>query len=176
MSTPAVVITGLGAASPLGLTATEMWQGLKAGRCGIDTITAFDPAGFDCRIAGQVPDYNIRDYVPRSYRKATKLMCRDIELAVVAAAEAIQDAGLVTKAVDPDRVNIRADRVGINLGAGLISCDLVELAPAVAASISDGRFDIRKWGSRGIELVTPLWLLKYLPNMKTILNWIVKEN
>ncbi len=165
MSTPAVVITGLGAASPLGLTATEMWQGLKAGRCGIDTITAFDPAGFDCRIAGQVPDYNIRDYVPRSYRKATKLMCRDIELAVVAAAEAIQDAGLVTKAVDPDRVNIRADRVGINLGAGLISCDLVELAPAVAASISDGRFDIRKWGSRGIELVTPLWLLKYLPNM-----------
>ncbi len=55
--------------------------------------------------------------------------------------------------------------MAINLGAGLISCDMVELAPAVAASITDGQFDIRKWGKSGLELVTPLWLLKYLPNM-----------
>jgi len=55
--------------------------------------------------------------------------------------------------------------MAINLGAGLISCDLVELAPAVAASITDGKFDIHKWGREGLELVTPLWLLKYLPNM-----------
>ena len=51
------------------------------------------------------------------------------------------------------------------MGAGLISCDLVELANAVAASITDGKFDIQKWGKYGIELVPPLWLLKYLPNM-----------
>ena len=55
--------------------------------------------------------------------------------------------------------------MAINLGAGLISCDLVELAPAVAASITDGKFDILKWGKDGLEQVTPLWLLKYLPNM-----------
>jgi 3-oxoacyl-[acyl-carrier-protein] synthase II len=42
---------------------------------------------------------------------------------------------------------------------------LVELAPAVAASVTDGSFDIRKWGRDGLALVTPLWLLKYLPNM-----------
>jgi 3-oxoacyl-[acyl-carrier-protein] synthase II len=165
MNSARVVITGLGAATPLGLTVNEMWAGLCAGKCGIDTITAFDPVGFNCKIAGQVPDYKIRDYVPKTYRKAVKLMSRDIELSVIAAHEALLHGGLVTKGIDPENINVNPERVAINLGAGLISCDLVELAPAVAASITDGRFDIRKWGKEGLELVTPLWLLKYLPNM-----------
>jgi 3-oxoacyl-[acyl-carrier-protein] synthase II len=165
MSSPRVVITGFGAITPLGLTASDTWASLCAGRVGINTITAFDPVGFTCQIAGQVPEYKIRDYVPKTHRKATKLMSRDIELAVVAAQEAFVHAGLVTKGIDPENININPERTGINLGAGLISCDLVELAPAVAASITEGKFDIRKWGQEGIELVTPLWLLKYLPNM-----------
>jgi len=165
MSSSPVVITGLGAISPLGLTVGDMWDGLCAGRCGISKITAFDPVGFSCKIAGQVPEYKIQQYVPKFYRKATKLMSRDIELSVIAAGEALADSGFVTKAIDPEKVNINPERAAINLGAGLISCDLVELAPAVAASITDGKFDIRKWGKDGLEMVTPLWLLKYLPNM-----------
>ena len=165
MDSAGVVITGLGAISPLGLTVSEMWEGLCAGKCGIGRITAFDPAGFSCKLAGQVPYYKIQQYVPKSYRKAVKLMCRDIELAVIAANEALTDSGFVTKAIDPENVNVDPERMAINIGAGLISCDLVELAPAVAASISDGRFDIHKWGKYGLELVPPLWLLKYLPNM-----------
>ncbi|MHC4432865.1 MAG: beta-ketoacyl-[acyl-carrier-protein] synthase family protein [Planctomycetota bacterium] len=165
MDSARVVITGLGAATPLGLTVDEMWAGLCSGKVGINTITAFDPVGFDCKLAGQVADYRIRDYLPKSLRKATKLMSRDIELSVIAADEALADAGLVTKAIDPDNINVDPERMAINLGAGLISCDLVELAPAVAASLTDGRFDIHKWGTEGLEHVTPLWLLKYLPNM-----------
>jgi len=165
VSSAGVVITGLGAISPLGLKVEEMWEGLCAGRCGINKITAFDPVGFSCKIAGQVPDYKIQEYVPKTYRKAVKLMSRDIELAVIAANEAIKNSGLVTKGIDPENVNIKPQRMAINLGAGLISCDLVELAPAAAASITDGKFDIRKWGKEGLEQVTPLWLLKYLPNM-----------
>ena len=165
MSSTRVVITGLGAVSPLGLTVSDMWEGLCAGRCGIGKITAFDPVGFSCKLAGQVPDYKIQQYVPKSYRKAVKLMSRDIELAVMAANEALTNSGLITKGIDPEKVNVDPERVAINLGAGLISCDLVELAPAVAASTTDGEFDIRKWGKEGLELVTPLWLLKYLPNM-----------
>ena len=92
-------------------------------------------------------------------------MSRDIELSVIAAQEALVNSGLVTKGIDPDNINIDPQRMAINLGAGLISCDLVELAPAVAASVTDGKFDIRKWGKDGLQLVTPLWLLKYLPNM-----------
>lgn len=165
MRSARVVITGLGAISPLGLTVSEMWQGLGAGKCGIGKITAFDPAGFPCKLAGQVPDYKIQQYVPKSHRKAVKLMCRDIELAVVAANEALTDSSLVTKGIDPENINVNPERMAINLAAGLISCDLVELAPAAAASITDGQFDIHKWGTQGIELVPPLWLLKYLPNM-----------
>lgn len=165
MSAARVVITGLGAVSPLGLTVGDMWDGLCAGRCGIGRIAAFDPVGFSCQIAGQVPDFKVQQFVPKSYRKAVKLMSRDIKLAVAAADEALRSAGLVTKGLDPENVNVDPERVAINLGAGLISCDLVELAPAAAASAVDGKFDIRKWGREGLELVTPLWLLKYLPNM-----------
>lgn len=165
MNSARVVITGLGAITPLGLTVSDMWAGLCAGTCGIGKITAFDPVGFSCKLAGQVPDYKIRNYVPKIYRKAVKLMSRDIELAVIAANEALLHAGLITKGIDPENVNVNPERIAVNLGAGLISCDLVELAPAVAASITDGKFDIHKWGREGLELVTPLWLLKYLPNM-----------
>ena len=165
MGSARVVITGLGAITPLGLTVSDMWSNLCGGKVGINKITAFDPVGFTCQLAGQVPEYKIRDFVPKSHRKATKLMSRDIELSVIAANEAFSHAGLVTKGIDPENINIDPERVGINLGAGLISCDLVELAPAVAASVTDGKFDIHKWGRDGLGLVTPLWLLKYLPNM-----------
>ena len=165
MDSARVVITGLGAATPLGLTVADTWAGLCAGKVGINTITAFDPVGFDCKLAGQVPDYKIRTYLPKSLRKAIKLMSRDIELSIIAAGEALAHAGLITKGIDPDNINVDPERIAINLGAGLISCDLVELGPAVAASLTDGKFDIRKWGKEGIEQVTPLWLLKYLPNM-----------
>jgi len=165
MSSSRVAVTGLGAVSPLGLTVSDMWEGLLAGRCGISEITAFDPVGFSCKLAGQVPDYKIQQYVPKAVRKSTKLMSRDIELSVIAANEAFVGSGLVTKGIDPENVNIEPTRMAINIGSGIISCDLVEIAPSVAASITDGKFDIHKWGNKGIELVTPLWLLKYLPNM-----------
>lgn len=165
MNSARVVITGLGAVTPLGLTVNETWDALCAGKCGIGKITAFDPVGFSCKLAGQVPDYKIRDYVPKTFRKAVKLMSRDIELAVMAAGEALTHSGLVTKGIDPENINVNPERMAVNLGAGLISCDMVELAPAVAASITDGKFDIHKWGKEGLEMVTPLWLLKYLPNM-----------
>ncbi len=165
MEAARVVVTGMGAVSPLGLNVDQMWAGLVAGRCGIDRIKAFDPTGMPCELAGEVPPYSVQDYVPRKYRKSVKLMCRDIELAVVAAQEAFVSSGLITKGIDPDRVTLNPTRTAITLGAGMISCDMAELAPAVAASTTDGRFDIRKWGKQGLDLITPLWLLKYLPNM-----------
>ena len=161
------VVTGLGAVTCLGLNADELWTHLLEGKCGIDTITAFDPVGFTCKIAGQVPEFRINKNVPKAYRKAVKLMSRDIEISVLAADQAIRSSGFVTKATadDTKNINISPERTAINIGAGLISCDLVELAPAVEKSITEGRFDIRKWGSQGLEALTPIWLLKYLPNM-----------
>ncbi|HDS83642.1 MAG TPA: beta-ketoacyl-[acyl-carrier-protein] synthase family protein [Phycisphaerales bacterium] len=165
MSRRRVVITGLGVVSPLGLTVGEFWQGLLEGRCGIGVIGAFDASAFPCRLAGEVPEYKIRDYVPKSYRKATKLMSRDIELSVIAADEAFKNAGVTTKASDSGSLTFDPTRLAISFGAGLISCDLNELAACAATSVTDGKFDLRKWGAEGMENLTPLWLLKYLPNM-----------
>lgn len=165
MTARRVVITGFGAISTLGMTADDLWKGLSQGKSGIDTIKAFDPVNFTCKIAGEIPDFNIRDFIPKSFRKSTKLMSRDIEIAIIAAKEAVESSGLITKGIDPEKVDVDPTRFAINIGAGLISCDLVELAPAVAQSLTDGEFDIKKWGKDGLNFVTPLWLLKYLPNM-----------
>ena len=165
MNSQRVVVTGTGAISPLGMTGDQMWEGLCEGRCGIGEIKAFDASGFTCGIAGEVPEFNINKFVPKTSRKAIKLMSRDIELSVVAALDAITNSGLKTKGIDPENASVDPKRMGINLGAGLISCDLVEISPAVAASKTDGKFDIIKWGKQGLGKVTPLWLLKYLPNM-----------
>jgi len=56
-------------------------------------------------------------------------------------------------------------RLGVNIGAGLICADLNELSYALNASVEDGKFSLAKWGKEGMNNLTPLWLLKYLPNM-----------
>ena len=165
MSPNKPVITGFGSISCLGLDSKQMWNALLHGRCGIGPITTFDTSGFPCKIAGQVKDFSITNYIPKSYRKSIKIMSRDIELAVAAAYEAFTSAGLITKAIDPEKVNINPTRVGMNVGAGMISCDLIELAPSAAVSKTDNHFDYKKWGKEGLDFIPPLWLLKYLPNM-----------
>ncbi|HZL37456.1 MAG TPA: beta-ketoacyl-[acyl-carrier-protein] synthase family protein [Tepidisphaeraceae bacterium] len=159
-----VVITGIGVISPLGIGAAAHWQSLLAGNVAVRRIEAFDPSAFPSHIAGEVPAYKIGDFVPKSYRKATKVMARDIELAVVAADGAFRDAGLQSKAYT-DSPAIDSARFGCNIGAGLISCELDELTAAMHVAREGGALDLRKWGKAGIESLTPLWLLKYLPNM-----------
>jgi 3-oxoacyl-[acyl-carrier-protein] synthase II len=86
-------------------------------------------------------------------------MARDIQLAVAAAQLAISDAGLADGGVDPARI-------GIDLGAGLISSELDELAPAIVHAYESGAdFDFQVWGRESIGMIEPIWLLKYLPNM-----------
>src|SRR6185295_17099258 len=93
-----VVVTGVGVISPIGVGASAFWENLLAGKCGIKRIELFDPAGFAAQIAGEVPAFKISEYVPKSYRKATKVMARDIELAVIAADDAFKSAGLLSRA------------------------------------------------------------------------------
>lgn len=172
MSERRVVITGLGPVAPTGVGATAFWEGLLEGRQGIARVASFDSTRFATQIAGEMPaEVKVKDYVPKAYRKAAKIMARDIEIAVIAAHSAITDAGLVTKCLI-DRGEAEGEptvpmrRFGANIGAGLICANLEELSQALASAMSaSGEFDIHKWGSEGMQNLTPLWLLKFLPNM-----------
>jgi 3-oxoacyl-[acyl-carrier-protein] synthase II len=159
-----VVITGIGVVSPIGIGAKSFWENLLAGKVGVRRIAQFNPSGFPTQVAGEVPAYKIADFVPKSYRKATKVMARDIELAVVAADDAFKSAGLKSKAYT-DAPEIKAERFGCNIGAGLINTDLAELSVALHVARQGNRLDLHKWGTEGMNQLTPLWLLKYLPNM-----------
>src|SRR4051812_12932360 len=172
-----VVITGIGVISPIGIGAGTFWSNLIAREVGIRRISSYDPAGFPSQIAGEVPAYKINDYVPKSYRKATKVMARDIELAVIAADDAFKDSGLKSKAYT-DSPTIDPRRFGCNIGAGLISVDLTELTQAMTAARSEenaNKLDLKKWGREGMGQLTPLWLLKYLPNMLACHVTIIHE-
>jgi 3-oxoacyl-[acyl-carrier-protein] synthase II len=111
------------------------------------------------------------DYIPKAYRKSAKVMARDIMIAVVCAYKAVTDAKLVTKCIvergeHPGPPNLDVTRFGANIGAGLICADLDELAGALStAAGTDRNFDLKKWGAEGMTNLTPLWLLKFLPNM-----------
>ena len=169
-----VVITGIGVISPIGIGAKTFWTNLLAGQIGVRRIASFDPSGLPAQIAGEIPAYKIGDYVPKSYRKATKVMARDIELAVIAADDAFKDAGLQSRAYT-DAPTIDSRRFGCNIGAGLISVDLNELTGAMHAARDGNRLDLERWGREGMSQLTPLWLLKYLPNMLACHVTIIHE-
>jgi len=160
-----VVITGLGVVSPLGVGVEAFWSALLEGRRAVGPISAFDASEFSCRVGGQLTDFSARGFVPKDYRKSVKVMARDIEIAVAAADLAFKDAGLTTRAAGDAAMTVHGKRLGCNIGAGLICTDLDELGLAVNTALTDGKLDLRKWGSTGMNNLNPLWLLKYLPNM-----------
>lgn len=169
-----VVITGIGVICPIGIGARAFWDSLLGGKIGIRRIASFDPSGFASQIGGEVAPFKIGDFVPKSYRKATKVMARDIELAVVAADDAFKDANLKSRAYT-DTPTIPTTRFGCNIGAGLVSIDLNELTAAMYVARDENRLDMAKWGRDGMGQLTPLWLLKYLPNMLACHVTIIHE-
>jgi 3-oxoacyl-[acyl-carrier-protein] synthase II len=108
MSDRRVVVTGVGCLSALGAGRESVWQGLVDGRCGIGTLTVFDPTGYRSQLAAEVADYEpARHFTPLERRR----LSRCDQIAILATAEALEDAGLADGGVDPDRL-------GIMLGAG----------------------------------------------------------
>jgi len=104
-----VVITGLGMLTPLGADVASTWEGIKAGKSGIRNIDHFDTESFATRFAGLVPEFDIADYLsPKDARKMDVF----IQYGLVAAIQAIRDAGL-----DMDKED--ADRVGAAFGSGI---------------------------------------------------------
>jgi 3-oxoacyl-[acyl-carrier-protein] synthase II len=101
-----VVVTGMGAVSPLGLTLAETWRHILEGRSGIQRITRFDPTGWPVQIAGEVPNFDFSLYVDSTTRELAPLFPRPLQLGAAAAAMAVEDAGLDTHALPPDRIGV----------------------------------------------------------------------
>lgn len=105
---PRVVITGMAAITPLGLSAEETWQGLVAGRSGVDYFTEFDPSSYPVKFGGQVRGFEPKNYI--DFKEARR-MERVSHFAVAAAQEALADAGL--------KINGPAEEIGVIMGTAL---------------------------------------------------------
>lgn len=173
-----VVISGVGAVTGFGYGVEPLWEALCAGRSCLARTKRFDPTGFTCQAAGEAADFSAKEHVPKHYRKAVKVMARDIELAVGAAKAAVEQAGILTRGNTEEgaATTYPPARVGCSIGAGLIAAEVPELTSAlVTAADEHGKFSYERWGTTGIENLTPLWLLKYLPNMLACHVTIIHE-
>ena len=111
-----VVITGLGAVTPIGLTASESWQAVKDGVCGIAPITQFDPTGMKVQLAAEVKGFDPVNYMTRP---ESKHMARFTQFAVACAKEARADA-----AFDPAQADL--DRCGVIISSGIGGLSITE--------------------------------------------------
>ena len=98
-----VVITGLGAITPIGKNTEETWKGIQEKKCGIDTITLFDSTGYKTSLDAEVKDFNPLDYLEP---KQAKRLDRSSQFALVAAREAFQDSGITEENTDLERVGV----------------------------------------------------------------------
>ena len=111
-----VVVTGLGALTPLGLNVEESWNGIKEGKVGIDKITLVDASEHKAKVAGEVKNFNAEEYLGK---KEAKRMDRFTQLAVVAAREAVKDSG-----IDLEKVN--KERFGVIVSSGIGGLGTIE--------------------------------------------------
>lgn len=111
-----VVVTGLGAVTPIGNNVDDFWTSVKAGKIGFDHITKFDTTDYKCHIAAELKDFNPQDFMDR---KAAKRMESFSQYAVAAAKQAIDDSGLDIEKEDPYMV-------GCAIGSGIGSLQAME--------------------------------------------------
>ena len=111
-----VVITGLGAITPIGNNAEEFWKGIKEGKCGIDEITHFDTTNYKVKLAGEVKGYDPEEYFDK---RSTKRLDRYSQFAIVASKQAWNDSKL-------DKETENMERVGVILGSGIGGLETIE--------------------------------------------------
>ena len=126
-----VVVTGLGAVTPIGNSAEAFWQGLKEGKVGIGPITCFDTADFKVKLAAEVKDFNPGDYMDSKNARRMEPFSR---FAVAAAKMALEDCGVDLSREDPFRI-------GVSVGSGIGSLQAVESGEQKLLEKGPGRVD-----------------------------------
>ncbi len=141
-SRPRVVVTGMGAMTPLGESVAEFWEGLVTGRSGVGPMRQADATDYPCRVSGEVSGFDPERYMDK---RETRRMARFSQLAVAAATEAMADAGL-----SPDSFN--AERMGVVLGNGNGGLPVIDESMRVLVN-------------RGGMRMSPFFFPMILPNM-----------
>lgn len=137
-----VVVTGMGAVTPIGIGVEAFWEGIREEKTGFAPITRFDATEYKCRLAAEVKDFQPENYMDKKSARRMELFC---QFAVAAAGEALQDAGLDMEKED-------AYRVGCSIGSGIGSLQAIE----------------REYGrlvEKGPSLVGPLFVPLMISNM-----------
>ena len=137
-----VVITGMGAVTPLGKSVGEFWEGLVSGRSGIGPITLCDPSPYPCQIAGEVPNFDPGEYInPKEARR----LARFSQLSIAASTMAVKDANLDLEKED-------LSMMGVLLGNGAGGLDTTQIAC----------LDMQE---KGAMKINPFFIPMMLPNM-----------
>ncbi len=162
-----VVITGVGIVSPVGNSKEHLWSSLQNGQSGVGELQSISTESLPTRFGAEATDFtgHIDNFGPldparkKAIRKGLKVMCREIQMGVAVAQLAMTDAGLEPGGYDNDRT-------GVVYGSDYIMTLPDEFNAGVKASLNEeGEFEFDRWAEQGLPKVTPLWLLKYLPNM-----------
>lgn len=137
-----VVVSGMGAVSPIGNSVEELWQGIRTHRCGIDAITHFDTADYKVKLAAEVKDLDMEQYFSK---RDLKFNDRFTQFARIAAKQAMQDSGL-----DVHKENM--ERFGVIIGSGIGGIATIEQAQ-------------KNMESRGPNRVSPFFIPMTLANL-----------
>ena len=111
-----VVVTGLGAISPIGNNVDENWESIKNKKCGIDKITLFDTTNFKTTLAGEVKNFNVTDYIDA---KQARRLDRSSQFAIIAAREAFKDSKI-------NEENTDFERIGIFISSGIAGLNVIQ--------------------------------------------------
>lgn len=139
-----VVVTGMGAITPIGNNVEDYWKGIKEGKCGIDTITKFDVSDYKVKLAAEIKDLNIEDYMDR---RAAKRLDRYSQLAIIATKEAMKDSGITSENTD-------MNRMGVVVGSGIGGLGTIEEQVKVLVN-------------KGHDRISPMYIPMSISNMAT---------
>lgn len=151
----------------MGNSPESVWEALSSGRSGVAPLTSLPPDAAPVPFAAEADEFQgkIDDFGPldkarkKAIRKGLKVMCRETLMGVAAAQLALADAGIDLEQVDPERF-------GISFGADYMLSVPEEFTEGILRCLDDaGQFEFSRWAGEGMPELSPLWLLKYLPNM-----------
>ena len=137
-----VVLTGMGALTPIGNTAEESWAAARAGKCGIGPITHYDTTGQKVTLAGEVRDFTPQDYIDK---REVRKMDRFTQFAMAAAAMAVEDSGL-------DFASEDASRCGVLISTGIGGIETIET-------------DVIRAHEKGYDRISPFFIPMVISNM-----------